>query len=184
LTGNLYAGVEFSKRDLDVPVPAVRPDGTVTTTKENQNELLYLGYLYWSPLPDWAFSAQIVYDKFKGNQSLDVQAPTKVTMLSVPVFARYFNSLGIFGEVGATYVRQEVDRSFVSPLAQGDDSFVVVDAAVGYRLPKRYGILSVEVRNLFDNSFNFQGDNFRTSEPIVSRYVPERTVLGRITLTF
>jgi outer membrane receptor protein involved in Fe transport len=68
LTGNLYAGVEFSKRDLDVPVPAVRPDGTVTTTKENQNELLYLGYLYWSPLPDWAFSAQIVYDKFKGNQ--------------------------------------------------------------------------------------------------------------------
>ena len=181
LTEGLYAGVEASKRDLDVPV-LITPGGT--GAKENPDELLYRGYLYWAPLSDWAFTAETVYDKFKNNDSFDVQAPTKVTTLSFPVFARYFNSLGIFGEVGATYVRQEVDRPFVSPLAQGDDSFMVVDAALGYRLPKRYGIFSVEVRNLFDNGFNFQGDNFRTPEPIVSRYVPERTVLGRITLTF
>ena len=38
----------------------------------------------------------------------------------------------------------------------GEDSFWVVDGAIGYRLPKRYGRLAFEVKNLFDSEFNFQ----------------------------
>ena len=38
----------------------------------------------------------------------------------------------------------------------GEDSFWVVDTAIGYRLPKRFGRLAFQVKNLFDREFSFQ----------------------------
>jgi outer membrane receptor protein involved in Fe transport len=68
----------------------------------------------------------------------------------------------------------------------GSDDFVLVDALVGYRFPKRFGIASLEVNNLFDTSFNFQDDSFREfrDEPSIARYIPERRITGRITINF
>ena len=37
----------------------------------------------------------------------------------------------------------------------GDDQVWVVDAAIGYRFPKRYGFLTVGVTNLFDQEFDY-----------------------------
>jgi hypothetical protein len=184
LTDHFYAGVEASRRNLDVPTVAVGADGNIEQRTDDQDEDLYRGYLYWAPLSDWAFSVEAVYDEFHADSSMDVRVPQDVTTVSVPVFARYFSELGIFGELGATYVHQNVKRRDGSGLAEGDDSFVVVDAAVGYRLPRRRGIVGLEVLNLFDQGFNFQGDNFRTSEPTMPRYISERAILARATLTF
>jgi outer membrane receptor protein involved in Fe transport len=68
----------------------------------------------------------------------------------------------------------------------GHDSFVVVDVGIGYRFPKRLGIASLQVNNLFDEGFRFQDDSFRefSDEPTVGPYIPERTILGRVTLNF
>jgi hypothetical protein len=55
---------------------------------------------------------------------------------------------------------------------------------VGFRFPKRYGIASVEVRNLFDEKFKYQDDNYRTNEVREPMFFPDRTILGRITLSF
>jgi hypothetical protein len=58
---------------------------------------------------------------------------------------------------------------------------------VGYRLPKRLGIVSLEVRNLLDEDFSYQDLNFITSEPFASSdipFIPDRTILARITLSF
>jgi outer membrane receptor protein involved in Fe transport len=55
--------------------------------------------------------------------------------------------------VGVTYVDQDVSRSSVSLLPQGEDSFTLVDLSVGYRLPKRMGAVSLSVHNLFDQEF-------------------------------
>jgi len=62
--------------------------------------------------------------------------------------------------------------------------FVVVDAAIGYRLPKRRGILSLEVRNLFDEDFLYQDTNIQQPVPSNPRFIPDRTVMGRVTLSF
>ena len=62
----------------------------------------------------------------------------------------------------------------------------MVDAAIGFRLPKRWGIVSLQVLNLFDKGFNYQDDSFRefSNEPTVGPYFPDRSVLGRITINF
>ncbi len=70
--------------------------------------------------------------------------------------------------------------------ADGTDSFFTVDAAIGWRLPNRLGIVSLEGRNLFDNEFKFQDDGFREfrDEPSTGPYIPDRTIIGRVTLNF
>ncbi len=61
----------------------------------------------------------------------------------------------------------------------GSDYFWVFDAAFGYRLPKRCGMISFEVKNLFNQSFRFVD-----TDRYMPRFYPDRFVLGRITLSF
>ena len=37
----------------------------------------------------------------------------------------------------------------------GDDQFWLVDAAISYRFPKRYGFVTLGVKNLFDEEFDY-----------------------------
>ena len=69
---------------------------------------------------------------------------------------------------------------------EGKDDFFIVDAAIGWRIPNRLGIVSLEVRNLFDEEFKYQDDSFREfrDEPSIGPYIPDRTILGRLTLSF
>jgi hypothetical protein len=62
--------------------------------------------------------------------------------------------------------------------------FFLLDAAIGYRIPKRYGILSLEARNILDEGFQFQDDEFRTRGARRSAFVPERALLARATFFF
>ena len=62
--------------------------------------------------------------------------------------------------------------------------FALVNVSLGYRLPKRYGIIGVEVQNLFDKSFSYQDRNFMTSELVPPEYIPEIAILGRVSLNF
>ena len=59
------------------------------------------------------------------------------------------------------------------------EHFWVFDAAIGFRLPKRYGIVSIETKNLFDTGFKFLDTD--PGNPI---FIPSRMILGRITLNF
>ncbi|MGD8410380.1 MAG: TonB-dependent receptor, partial [Desulfobacterales bacterium] len=59
----------------------------------------------------------------------------------------------------------------------GDDNFWLFDAAIRYRLPKRYGFLTVGAKNLFDEDFeHFDTD---VDNP---RVQPDRSVFARVTL--
>ncbi len=55
--------------------------------------------------------------------------------------------------------------------------FWIFDAALGYRLPNRYGLVSVEAKNLFDTGFNYTDTN--PANPAIQ---PKRVILGKITL--
>ena len=120
----------------------------------------------------------------------------------MPVTVRYFHPAGFFAGLSASYVQQQVELLQFGETKEtneiGSDNFVTLDMAIGYRLPKRLGILSVGVSNLLDEEFRFQDDNFRTSTPIrsdnLSRYppdlgtfsnfIPDRTVFAGVTLSF
>ncbi|MGD8312428.1 MAG: TonB-dependent receptor, partial [Gammaproteobacteria bacterium] len=68
----------------------------------------------------------------------------------------------------------------------GDSRFFLVDAAVGYRLPKRRGVVSLGVSNLFDRDFDYLDDSYREHSPgvVTGPYYPDRIVMGRATLNF
>ena len=72
-----------------------------------------------------------------------------------------------------------VPVGFGSELQSGDDRFWVVDASVGYRLPKRFGIISLEAKNLLDKEFQFQD-----TDPGNPHILPSRLILFRFTLSF
>ena len=61
-----------------------------------------------------------------------------------------------------------------------------VDATIGYRFPRRLGIASLSVSNLFDTSFRYQDDSFREfgDRPSIGPYIPDRQIVGRITLNW
>jgi hypothetical protein len=63
----------------------------------------------------------------------------------------------------------------------------VANAAVGYRFPKRAGVVALEVRNLFDQGFQFQDIDFDRSDPTAPpqrTIFPERSVFVRLALRF
>ena len=91
---------------------------------------------------------------------------------------RHFHPLGFSVRLKATYVDQAGEFGEVVPVP-GEDRFWVIDTAFGYRLPKRYGLITLEVKNLFDEEFLFQD-----TDPKSPLILPERLVLLRLTLNF
>ena len=121
-----------------------------------------------------------------GNQSFTGELPaTQVHTQRVPLTLNYFDPIGYFARLRTTYVDQEGEFTSGSGLATNapttdeNDQFWLVDASVGYRLPKRYGFISAGVSNLFDKKFNFVD-----TDPFDPQIVPDRFFFTRLTLSF
>ncbi|MGH8659818.1 MAG: FecR domain-containing protein [Gammaproteobacteria bacterium] len=169
---DVYFGLEASKRDLELP-------SVVRSRKEDREEQLYRAYMYWTPVSSVSVSADYQLEKFD-VQDPDSAAPSTVTH-NAPVELRYFHPSGFFTQWRTTYVNQTVDF----PTGRsGTDDFFLVDAAAGFRLPNRYGIFSLGVRNLFDQEFNYQDLGFRTFQRKNPEFIPETSFFAQLTLAF
>jgi len=160
---------------------------------ETWNEQLHRAYLFWTPTSKLSLSGQVVYDTFEAETGLltdFADVPKSVKTFSVPLAARYFAPNGFLAGVGVTYVDQEVVRTPTAKLSgfsDGREDFFVVDATIGWRFPKRMGIASLTVNNLFNEKFRYQDDSFREFRdelPSTGPYIPDRRVIGRATLYF
>lgn len=173
---NLHGGVEVSRRSMEVP--EFNADSTAFL---DRNEQAMRGYLYWTPAAQWAVSLEAQRDRL----SQDDPIITDLKTTSVPLSVRYFASNGWFARLTGTHVSQQLTPGVDSTLAEsGNEQFVVTGAALGYRLPRRRGIVSLEIDNLFDRQFRYQDTNLLRSQPVPSRFIPERTVMSRFTLNF
>ena len=179
-TTDLSSGLEYSWRDTEVTV--VGSDlGDL-----DWDEQFGRAYLYWTPHPQLSASAEYQYEQFDRDQAFTGEfSATRVRTHKVPLGINYFHPNGLIGKLKATFIDQKGDFTsgpgFIAgaPTEEKSDDFWLVDAAVGYRLPKRRGIVSVGVTNLFDESFNFVD-----TDPFNPRVYPERLVFGRFTLAF
>jgi tetratricopeptide (TPR) repeat protein len=174
----VYGGAEFSRREMDVPFVDLALGGQVREAA--WEEALGRAYLYWTPLSWLALSAEYQYEQFERADSFGVEQIAKIETHRVPLGIGFFHPLGFRARLQATYIAQE--GKFEGPLGaivSGDDRFWVVNAALGYRLPKRWGLVTLEVRNLFDQDFHFQDTD--PANPVIS---PERLILARVTLAF
>jgi hypothetical protein len=184
LASNLYSGIQVSFRSLDQPFTEVD-----TSTQANTNgfekikEEIYRAYLNLTLSSAVSISLEPRFERFKKNKS-NQNLPKEIETIIVPLNIRYFNSSGFFAKAGVTVVQQDVDQFSESAKKSGNNGFVTADAGIGYRLPKRLGILSVEALNILDKDFKIQDLNFQSSTLISPRFIPERTLLFRATLNF
>jgi len=184
LTPTLFGGLEFLRRDLEMPFGIGGP----FEIEENQEDL-YHAYLYWLLDRSWSVTAEYVYEGFKmlNGQYRRTSLPTRLETHTVPLNLRYFNPIGFFAGLGATYVDQRVsyDPEANPAMTSGSDRFFLWDATVGYRLPKRWGIIALEARNLTNQQFQFQDYWFQmASNNTDPRFLPERTWLAQFIFNF
>ncbi|QSA98166.1 FecR domain-containing protein [Methylococcus sp. EFPC2] len=189
LTRGLFLGGEISWRHLDDPVLKFTPDGGQAADLEDRREEVHSLYLFWTPEERWAVKAQFVYDRYRSEPGVVTdsgQIPQLSETLSAPVTLSYFHPTGFFGRLGGSFVHQRVLRAATAPQISGNDSFFLMDADLGYRLPRRLGAVSVGVKNLLDSRFRYQDDSYREfrDEPATGPYFPDRIVMGRIVLNF
>jgi hypothetical protein len=177
-------GVEISKREIE---GLVSPLGAEPFFEDREEEL-HRAYVYWTPTDKMAVDFSLEYDRFENEDDSAVSGvtPTKVSTYSFPVALRYFYGSGAFAGIKATYVDQEVDAESNYEFQTGSSHFTLVDLVVGYRMPNRRGIMSLSFQNVFDEEFDYLDDSYRTfqDEPSAGPYIPDSSVMGRLTLNF
>jgi tetratricopeptide (TPR) repeat protein len=181
-TNNLFGGVEFSKRELKVPFLDFTIDPENPPTREvDWDEYLGRAYLFWTPHPWLALRAEYLFERLKRGEQFP-EGVTEADTHRVPFGINFFHPSGLGASLTVTYINQDGDFggiTAVDPIRHGSDDFWTVDAAINYRLPKRYGFVTVGVTNLFDESFKFFDLDLNNAS-----IQPNRMVFGRVTLAF
>jgi hypothetical protein len=173
----VFAGAEFSSRELTIPQTLVQENVVVD---RDGSERLARAYLFTAP-HDW-FTLAVEYEYEKAERATELAFPfSTVRTHWVPVSARFFHPSGLSALVGATYLDQDGD--FLLPdqseFVPGERDFWVVDAGLRYRLPRRHGFLAVGVNNLTDERSAYLATDSRNL-----RIRPGRTIFARVVLAF
>jgi len=96
---------------------------------------------------------------------------------------RFFAPNGIFVRLAGARYDQQVDQrdafdAAVATLSTVNSEFWVMDAAIGYRFPKRWGSFVIDGRNVFNEKFLFY------DRLIQEQVVPARQVTARLEITY
>ncbi|ANE56162.1 FecR domain-containing protein [Methylomonas sp. DH-1] len=181
---NVFLGGEVSWRDSNQPFVS---RGIVSN--QARNESSHLAYAYWT-VAEWAaLKTEYRYETIDRSfvaGSASTNFPQSIGTHLIPISLNLFHSSGLFGKISGTYVNQhtaEVTSSLSTPLRYRSEDFWTFDTSIGYRFPKRFGTINFEIRNLFDNKFNYQS-NFDASGPQLSPYVPERQLFVKLSLFY
>ncbi len=181
---SIYFGGEVTWRDVKQPVTQ-----NARFVDQERNESAHLAYFYWVPFEWMSFRSEYRYEKFSRDFTLglgDLTNPRSIETQQVPLSLNLFHGSGLFAKLTETFVSQRVKMvtdSSSLPLENLGTNFWTFDAALGYRLPKRIGIISLEGRNLFDNKFNYQS-TFDASGPQLTPFVPERQLFIKLSLFY
>lgn len=182
---NIYGGAEYYKRDLKVPFQFIYvppPPGLPTSEVQEVDWEEHEGraYLYWTPHPWLALSAEYLYELFNRDPQF-VAGIRHVETHRFPLGIGFFHPSGFSARIKATYIKQEGEfqPQNVPPgvFESGSDDFWVVDAGISYRLPKRLGIISLTAKNLLNKSFRYQDTDF-----VSPSIQPKRSVFLKFTV--
>jgi Tfp pilus assembly protein PilF len=178
-SATVYGGAEFSRRDMEVPWKSLN---NLQVQEGDREENLARAYLYWTPLKLLAVTGEYWYEQMeRGPENVGSEEFTKIDTHRLSLGTNFFHPSGFSAGLKATYIDQEGD--FGNPkdntLVSGSDQFWVVDAQISYRIPNRFGIITLVAKNLFDQEFKFQD-----TDPANPDIYPERVIFAKITLAF
>jgi hypothetical protein len=175
-TQTLFGGAEFSRRTLDIPLI----DATVTPPaiqKVNGKENLARTYLFWTPYTWVALRTEYLFEHFENGPALGEHA--HVNTHRVPLGVNVFHASGLSASFTATYYNQagRFMRLTTPALQSAATDFWTIDAAINYRLPQRYGFVTLGAANLLDRKFKYLETDL--NNPHIQ---PARTVFFKLTL--
>jgi tetratricopeptide (TPR) repeat protein len=187
LSSQIYGGIEFSKRDLKVPGGIPEETGEVNIIEEDWEEQLGRAYLYYTPHKWIALSSEYQYEHFERPEEFAAEFITKLNTHRIIFGLSFFHPFGFVAKLKPAYIWQDgvfqtgfKPPDFMRPTFESkEDQFWVLDASISYRLPKRFGIITIEAKNLFDKSFEFQD-----TDPENPRMQPKRLIVAKLTLAF
>ena len=175
-TTSLFGGVEVSKRDVKVPFIDLNDPSNPIARDEDTDEYLGRTYLFWTPHRWLALRAEYLFERFESEGATNL--PKELDTHRVPLGIGFFHPSGLSTSLRTTYFNQNGEFILQSGEVQsGRDNFWIVDAAINYRLPKRYGFITVGATNLFNHKFKFFETDFDNSS-----IQPDRTFFARVTL--
>jgi tetratricopeptide (TPR) repeat protein len=176
---SLYGGLEFSRRESKVPYLDFTADAATPPTKETDwDEDMVRSYLYWTPHEWLALRVEYMFERLEREEPSFGAIDSKTH--KVPMGVSFFHPSGVGASFTASYYSQ--DGKFggyyaTDPIEKGESDFWLVDLALNYRLPKRYGIVSVGATNLFDKEFQFFDSDLNNAS-----IQPGRTIFGAVTI--
>jgi tetratricopeptide (TPR) repeat protein len=182
ISNRLFGGIEGSRRELEVPYTLISGTATRNVGIADWEEKVARAYLYWTPHPWLTLSGEYQYERFdRDPQQVGTEQFTEVRTHRLSPGVRFFHPSGFSAGLRASYLDQKgvFGNPRAGTSAPGEDDFWVVDASIGYRFPKRYGVLQFEVKNLFDEEFRFQD-----TDPAHPSVYPERQLFLKLTVAF
>jgi tetratricopeptide (TPR) repeat protein len=177
---DLHGGLQFFQRNLDVPYF----DNTLFSTPEIKEDSWKEGngsaYLYWALVKWMAIGLEYNYEHYTHNQYEGLSGIQELTTQRITPKLQFFSPCGLSARLQASYIYQSGDfGSHFFGYTTDSDEFWVVDFSVNYRLPNRFGIFKIGVKNLFDQHFHFLD-----TDPENSRFPTERQIIGTLTMSF
>ena len=191
LNPSLFVGGIFTSQILADKLNVPLEDGTDVRV-DNEEERIFDFYVNWTPSDMFAVGFNVIREIYSRNERDTNSQPLRVQTWLAPLSVRYFDPNGIFAGATGTFVHQDVDNldgstgSFVEQRSSGDTRGVL-DLFAGYRFPRWFGQVSLEINNVFDTELAFQDDSFRFSSPdrdLGPRFYPSRTILARLSLNW
>ncbi len=175
-TNNIFGGAEAYVRDLKTQF-IVDNQSSIFKRKEE----LYRFYINWLPYDNWVISSELRFEKFKGPAVDNVKS---LETAYIPLNVRFYDASGFFFDIGGQFVHQIAKKTSESSSENVNSDFFLFDASVGYRLPKQYGMISLEGKNLLDKKFKYRDRSFIMNEVRSTDLIPERLLFVRISLNF
>ncbi|TYO90817.1 tetratricopeptide repeat protein [Oceanicella actignis] len=174
---DLWLGVEGTGRWAARPDP--RETGGVGRYETVRYDVRGLrAYAAWLIDDDWSASlgAEVERTGFRGLAT----GPSSLTTYAAPMRLRWNGASGLFAALDVTPFHQRARQG----VGRGDSTDVIVDAAVGWRLPDQRGTLSLELRNLLDADFVYQDAFVRTEDEKPRRFDRDFSVVARAAFRF
>jgi len=182
LPRSAYVGLELTRRDSTVPFDTFDVNtGVAGKAKVDWREYLVRAYGYWAVTKEIALALEYLYERLERDpQNSGIARVVESDTHRVPLSLAYFHPSGFQARLIGTYVNQsgQFGDAF-SGVKPGSDQFFVLDASIGYRLPKRFGLITLEGRNLTDQHFHYNDHDIGNPT-----FYPERLILLRLTLAF
>jgi hypothetical protein len=140
-------------------------------------EALVRAYLFWTPHPWLALRAAYQYEHLERAEAFTLFLKELDTH-KVPLGISFFHPSGFGASFQGTYYHQagRFFRQGGTDFEGGTSDFWVLDTALSYRLPYRYGFVTFGVSNLLDTKFRYQESDFKN--PHIQ---PDRMIFGRLT---